>query len=154
MLFGRLTAQAADAHAGDTYYNVTCYLRLRDAARAADRRTSTSPTPPQFDPIACAQIVAFVEDSQSVVKLPALREMFRTLMEQQGQPCNVVLAHCFCHISLLFFIMLEKNCVASFSVISTKLHCCTVGDCASVKVDVLTLTVMMMMIVIWEIVVL
>lgn len=68
-LDGRLTAQDANAHASDTYFHVKCNIHLRNASRAEDRRIFTRPTPPWFDPIACAQIVAFVEDLQSVVKL-------------------------------------------------------------------------------------
>lgn len=85
-LIGRLTATAADAHAGDTYYHVQCYLHLRDSARAEHRRASTSPAPPQFDPIATAQIVALVEDSDSVYKLSTLRKMYQTLMVEQDSP--------------------------------------------------------------------
>ena len=87
-LMGKLIAQAADAHAGDIYYHVQCYLHLRDSARAVNRRASTGPAPPQFDPISTAQIVALVEDSDSVFKLSALRQMYRTLMEEQGSPCH------------------------------------------------------------------
>ena len=71
-LIGKLIGQAADAHAGDVYYHVQCYLHLRDNARATNRRTSECPAPPQFDPIATAQIVAIVEESDSVYKLSAL----------------------------------------------------------------------------------
>ena len=87
-LIGTLIGQAADAHAGDVYYHVQCYLHLRDNARATNRRTSECPAPPQFDPIATAQIVAIVEESDSVYKLSALRLMYRTLMEEQGSPCH------------------------------------------------------------------
>ena len=87
-LIGKLIGQAADAHAGDVYYHVQCYLHLRDNARATNCRTSECPAPPQFDPIATAQIVAIVEESDSVYKLSALRLMYRTLMEEQGSPCH------------------------------------------------------------------
>ena len=87
-LMGKLITQAADAHAGDTYYHDHCYLHLQDSARAANRQESTGPASPKFDPIATAQIVALVEDSNSVFKLSALRLMYRTLMEEQGNPCN------------------------------------------------------------------
>lgn len=87
-LTGKLIAQAADAHAGDTYYHVKCYLHLRDSARTAGCQTSTGPAPAQFDPIVTAQIIALVEDSDSVFKLSALRQMYRTLMEEQGSPCH------------------------------------------------------------------
>lgn len=33
------------------------------------------------------QIIAIVEDSDSVFKLSSLRHMYRTLMEEQGNPC-------------------------------------------------------------------
>ena len=87
-LIGKLIGQAADAHAGDVYYHVQCYLHLRDNARATNHRISECPAPPQFDPIATAQIVAIVEESDSVYKLSALRLMYRTLMEEQGSPCH------------------------------------------------------------------
>ena len=45
-LTGKLTVQAADAHAGDTYYHIQCYLHLRDLARSANRQTLSSSTPP------------------------------------------------------------------------------------------------------------
>ena len=41
-----------------------------ETACASNRRTSTGSVPPQFDPIATAQIVALVDDSDSVFKLP------------------------------------------------------------------------------------
>ena len=47
-----------------------------------------SPAPPKFDPIAIAQIVALVEDSDTVFKLSTLRKMYITLMEGQGTPCQ------------------------------------------------------------------
>ena len=69
-LLGKLIRQAADAHAGNTLYHVQCYIHLRDCACASNRLTSTGSVPPQFDPIATAQIVALVDDSDSVFKLP------------------------------------------------------------------------------------
>ena len=83
MLTGKLTVQAADAHAGDTYYHIKCYLHLRDLARSSNRQASSSSTPPPFDPIAGAEIVAGVEDSDSIFKLSALRQMYRSLLEDQ-----------------------------------------------------------------------
>ena len=45
-LMGKLVTQAADAHAGDTYYHVKCYLHLRDSARTTVRKESeTLPHP-------------------------------------------------------------------------------------------------------------
>ena len=81
MLTGKLTVQAADAHAGDTYYHIQCYLHLRDwlVLQIAKRH------PPPFDPIACAIIVAGVEDSDSIFKLSPLRQMYRSLLEDQGK---------------------------------------------------------------------
>ena len=84
LLLGKLIAQAADAHAGDTYH-LQCYCQLRDFARA--RRPSTGPSQPPFDPIATAQIVALLEDSDSVFKMLTLRKLYRTLMNEQGTPC-------------------------------------------------------------------
>ena len=44
---------------------------------------------PHFKAIAIAQIVALVEDSEdSVFKLSALRQFYRTVMEDQGTPCS------------------------------------------------------------------
>ena len=63
-------------------------LHLRDSARASNRRTTTGSVLPQFDPIATSQIVALVEDSDSVFKLSALRQMYRALMEEHGSPCH------------------------------------------------------------------
>ena len=80
-LFGKLTAQAADAHAADTYYHVNCYTNLRYSAKAEERRASAGPSTPCFNPIAIAQIVALVEDSGSIFKLSTLRHLYRNLME-------------------------------------------------------------------------
>ena len=85
MLTGKLTVQAADAHADDTYYHIQCYLHLRDLARSSNRQASSSSTPAPFDPIACAEIVAGVEDSDSIFKLSALRQIYRSLLEDQGK---------------------------------------------------------------------
>ena len=41
-LLGRLIAPAADVHAGDIYYQITCYLHLRDSSRAANCPESMS----------------------------------------------------------------------------------------------------------------
>ena len=87
-LLARLITQSEDAHAGDTYYNLQCYLRLRDLARAEDRRASAGPSTPHFNLIVIVQIVALVEDSDSVFKLSALRQFYRTLVEEQGTPCS------------------------------------------------------------------
>ena len=74
-----------DAHAGDTYYHIQCYLHLTDLARSSNRQASSSSTPPSFDPMACAEIVVGVEDSVSMCKLSALRQMYRSLLEDQGK---------------------------------------------------------------------
>jgi len=81
-LIGKLIAQAADAHAGDIHYHAQCYLHLWDSACATNHTASIGSAPPQFDPIATAQIVAIVEDSDSIFKLSALRQMYQTLMEE------------------------------------------------------------------------
>jgi hypothetical protein len=64
-LLGRLVANVADAHTAGTYYHRKCYVRLRDSARATERRELTGPVPPPFDPIISAQIVAMIEHSSS-----------------------------------------------------------------------------------------
>ena len=63
-------------------------MHLRDSSRASNRQASAENSPPQFDPIVTAQIVALVEDSDSVFKLSALRKMYQTLMEEKGTPCQ------------------------------------------------------------------
>jgi hypothetical protein len=88
ILLGKLIAQAADAHAGDTHYHLQCYLHLRDSARAEDRRASAGPPAPHFNSVVIAQIVALVENSDSVFKLSALRQLYRTLVEEQGVTCS------------------------------------------------------------------
>ncbi|KAL8570748.1 hypothetical protein ACOMHN_006898 [Nucella lapillus] len=45
----------ADANAADVYYHVQCYLRLRDSARAEDRRATAGPSAPVFNSLAIAQ---------------------------------------------------------------------------------------------------
>uniref|UniRef100_UPI00358EAE2A uncharacterized protein n=1 Tax=Myxine glutinosa TaxID=7769 RepID=UPI00358EAE2A len=88
-LLGRLVAVAADALAADTYYHHQCYVRLRDSARAAERRESVGPVPPPFDPIICAQIVALIENADTTsFKLSELREMYQKLISDQGRPCR------------------------------------------------------------------
>ena len=88
-LLGRLIAQAADAHAADTYYHLQCYTQLRNSAQAKKCKASAGPLEPHFNAIAIAQIVALVEDSEdSVFKLSALRQFYRTVMEDQGTPCS------------------------------------------------------------------
>ena len=84
-LLGKLIAQAADAHAGNTHYHSQCYCQLRDSARA--RKPSAGPSQPPFDPIATAQIVALLEDSGSIFKVSTLRKLYRKLMNEQGTPC-------------------------------------------------------------------
>lgn len=88
-LYGRLTA-GSDAHAMDACYHVQCYWRLRDGARAVERRRSSGePMPPPFDPMVIAQLVAFVDDSRSEVhKLSDLREMYKIMMSDLGHPCS------------------------------------------------------------------
>ena len=86
-LLGKLIVQAADAHAAGFYYHVKCYTHLRDLARAEERKASAHPPIVQFSPLVIAQIVALVERSQSVFKLSALRQIYRTLMDEQGTPC-------------------------------------------------------------------
>ena len=71
----------------DAYYHLVCYTRLREAALTANRQESKIHSPP-FDPIICAQIVAFIEHSEGVFKLSELREMYQELMSDQGNPCK------------------------------------------------------------------
>ena len=87
-LLGKLMTQAADDHTGVTYYHVQRYLHLRDSVRAGNHRASTGPAPPKFDTIATAQIVTLIEDSVSVFKLSELRQIYQTLMVEQGSPCH------------------------------------------------------------------
>ena len=88
-LLGRLVAAASDAHAADVYYHHTCYVRLRDSARATERQESVGTAPPPFDPIICAQIVALIEHSETTLfKLSELREMYRNLLSDQDRPCE------------------------------------------------------------------
>ena len=82
-----LVATASDAHAMDAYYHFVCYTRLWEAAITANRQESKIHSPP-FDPIICAQIVAFIEHSEGVFKLSELREMYQELMSDQGDPCK------------------------------------------------------------------
>ena len=82
-----LVATASDAHAMDAYYHLVCYTRLREAARIANRQESKIQSPP-FDPIICAQIVAFIEYSEGVFKLSELREMYQEVMSDQSNPCK------------------------------------------------------------------
>ena len=70
-LLGKLIGHAADAHTGDTYYHLQCYLPLRDSARTEKHRASAGSSTPHFNPIVIAQIVALFEDSASVFKLSA-----------------------------------------------------------------------------------
>ena len=67
-LIGILVATASDAHAMDAYYHLVCYTRLREAALTANQQESKIYSP-SFDPIICAQIVAFIEHSEGVFKL-------------------------------------------------------------------------------------
>ena len=67
-MIGKLFATASDAHAMDAYYHLVCYTRLREAAITANRQESKVHSPP-FDPVICAQIVAFIEHSEGVFKL-------------------------------------------------------------------------------------
>ena len=64
-------------------------MRLRDAARAAERREMVGPAHPPFDPIICAQIVSLIEHSNTrSFKLSEQREMYQKLMSDQGHPCQ------------------------------------------------------------------
>ena len=78
-MIGRVVATASDAHAMDAYYHLVCYTRLREAALTANRQESKIHSPP-FDPIICAQIVAFIEHSEGVFKPSELLEMYQELM--------------------------------------------------------------------------
>ena len=82
-----LVATASDAHAMDAYYHLVCYTRLREAAITANRQESKIHSTP-FDPIICAQIVAFIEHSEGVFKLSELWEMYQELMSDQCNPCK------------------------------------------------------------------
>ena len=86
-MIGILVATASDADAMDAYYHLVCYTRLQEAALTANRQESKMHSPP-FDPIICAQIVAFIEHSEGVFKLSELWEMYQELMSDQGNPCN------------------------------------------------------------------
>ena len=70
------------------HITILCVIHvLREAALTANRQESKIYSPP-FDPIICAQIVAFIEHSEGVFKLSELREMYQELMSEQGNPCK------------------------------------------------------------------
>ena len=87
VLIRKLVATVSDAHAMDACYHLVCYTRPREAALTANRQESKIYFPP-FDPIICAQIMAFIEHSEGVFKLSQLREMYLELMSDQGNPCK------------------------------------------------------------------
>jgi hypothetical protein len=89
ILYSRLTA-CSDTHAMDAYYHIQCYLRLRDSARAVESRSSSvGSTATPFNSMVNAQLIAFVDDSRTeVVKLSALRELYKTMMSDRGCPCS------------------------------------------------------------------
>ncbi len=80
-LLGRLVAVASDAHAADVCYHHQCYVRLRDFARAVERRYSAGPSPPPFDALLIgAQFIALIEHSDTTIfKLSELRKMYQML---------------------------------------------------------------------------
>ena len=71
----------------DANNHLVCYTSLREAALTANRQESKICSP-SFDPIICAQIVAFIEYSEGVFKLSELWEMYQELMSDQGNPCK------------------------------------------------------------------
>ena len=81
-LLCKLISQAADAHAGDTYFYLQYYLHLKDLTPAEDRRVSAGPSVLIFTSVAIAQIVALFEASDLVFKLSALRHLYGTLVAE------------------------------------------------------------------------
>ena len=64
-------------------------MRLRDSAGAAERSDLEGSSPPPFDTIVCAQIIALIEHSDTTsFKLSQLREMYQTLISGQCHPCR------------------------------------------------------------------
>ena len=106
-LVGRSIVMAAEERAADVYYHLHCYLNLQHSARASSKPPSRCAAPPQFDPIATAQIVALLEDSDSVYKLSNLRRMYCLLMEDQDHQCRENVPHASRFKEHLFRLLLE-----------------------------------------------
>ena len=70
---------AIDAAAGDVYYHISCYTKLKNEARAAVNKSSNAETnyaKEQYDPLVFAQLVAFVQFNNSAFKLADLRKLY------------------------------------------------------------------------------
>lgn len=68
-----------DAEAADIHYHVSCYMSLKNNARAAlarDEGEHSSTLSQTFDPLIVAQIVAAMQGSQAVFKLADLRKLY------------------------------------------------------------------------------
>ena len=78
--------EAFDATAGDLYYHKSCYRKLANEARAAkskkSRETTTPPLP--YDPLVMAELIAFIQYNESVMKVADLRKLYSQRLEQVG----------------------------------------------------------------------
>ena len=86
MVHARLNTaiSAEDAEAADVYYHPSCYTKLKNDARAAKSTSSVNPNTPahqSYDPLVFAQLVAFVQFGQTVVKLSELRKLYEQRLQ-------------------------------------------------------------------------
>ena len=95
VVYARLNA-AFDATAADLYYHKTCYRKLTNEARAAKSKKSTeinTTTSLPYDPLVMAELIAFVQDNESVMKLTDLRKLYSQRLQQVGSDWLMVKIH-------------------------------------------------------------
>jgi len=95
VVYARLNA-AFDATAADLYYHKTCYRKLANEARAAKSKKSTeinTTTSLPYDPLVMAELIAFVQDNESVMKLTDLRKLYSQRLQQVGSDWLMVKIH-------------------------------------------------------------
>ena len=90
-LYARLQS-AADVHAGDVYYHRSCYIKLQNDARSADRDMSAQSQylryHDAYDELIMAQLAAFVVESMNIFAVGKIIDMYRRKMSERGTPCE------------------------------------------------------------------
>lgn len=88
LLHARLVTNASDAHAGDTFYHLGCYTKLRKAAGKITNPNPECSKQTVYDPLVIAQLVVYMTESKEVFKLATLTNLYRQRLAEVSRPCE------------------------------------------------------------------
>jgi hypothetical protein len=86
--------EAFDATAADIHYHKTCYCILANEARATRSKKLDTKTPMlPYDPLVMAELIAFIQYNETVMKLAYLKKLYIQRLQQVGSEWLMVQIH-------------------------------------------------------------